>query len=108
MAHLAAPPSRRPAAAAPARRAAAPQRDHREGHAERDGPRLRVRRHRRPRAGDPRVSVQRWTSEPLAVPRDPAAPWEAADLEFEGVAHDGSSFAVLLYLDNPGVPEDAA
>lgn len=53
------------------------------------------------------MSVQRWTSQPLAVPRDPEAPWQAADVEFEDLAHDGSSFAVLLYLDNPGVPEDA-
>lgn len=44
--------------------------------------------------------MQRWTSDPLRVPRDPAAPWKRADLAFEDVQHDGPSFRVLLYLNN--------
>jgi hypothetical protein len=50
---------------------------------------------------------QRWTSEPLRVPRDADAPFLRADLEFEDVAHDGPSFVVLLYFNDPGVDEHA-
>jgi tyrosinase len=51
--------------------------------------------------------MQRWTSEPLPVPRHPGAPYARADLEFEDVAHDGPSFLVLLYFNNPDIHEDA-
>lgn len=51
--------------------------------------------------------MQRWTSDPLAVPRDAAAPFFHADLEFEDVAHDGASFVVRLYLNEPDVSDDA-
>jgi hypothetical protein len=51
--------------------------------------------------------MQRWTSDPLRVPRDPAAPWKRADLAFEGVQHDGPSFRVLLYLNNPDADQNA-
>ena len=46
--------------------------------------------------------AQRWTSEALAFPRDPAAPFKRVDLEFEEVEHDGHSFTALVYLNNPG------
>lgn len=49
--------------------------------------------------------MQRWTSQPLRVSRDPSAPWRRADLAFEDVRHDGSSFRVLLYLNNPDADE---
>jgi hypothetical protein len=51
--------------------------------------------------------IQRWTSEPLAVPRDPDAPFVSADLEFEDTQHDGPSYVVHLYLNQPDVPEAA-
>jgi hypothetical protein len=51
--------------------------------------------------------MQRWTSDPLAVPRDAAAPFAHADLEFEDVAHDGPSFVVRLYVSRPGDAEEA-
>ena len=51
--------------------------------------------------------TQRWTSEPLAVPRDAAAPFIHADLEFEDVAHDGPSCVVRLYLNQPDVDAGA-
>jgi hypothetical protein len=50
--------------------------------------------------------MQHWSSEPLRIPRDPAAPWKRADLEFEGVQHDGPSFRVLLYLNNSNVDDN--
>jgi hypothetical protein len=49
--------------------------------------------------------MQRWTSRPLRVSRDPSAPWRRADLAFEDLHHDGPSFRVLLYLDNPDADE---
>jgi hypothetical protein len=52
--------------------------------------------------------MQRWTSDPLAVPRDAEAPFFGADLEFEDVAHDGPSFVVRLYLNQADVADDAA
>jgi hypothetical protein len=51
--------------------------------------------------------MQRWTSDPLAVPRDAAAPFLHADLEFEDLEHDGPSFVVRLYLNRPGGAEEA-
>jgi hypothetical protein len=51
--------------------------------------------------------MQRWTSEALTVVHDPAAPFQRADLEFETLEHDGPSYTVALYLNNPDV-NDAA
>jgi hypothetical protein len=51
--------------------------------------------------------VQRWTSQPLRVPQDPAAPWQHADLAFENLEHDGPSFRVLLYLNNADADESS-
>jgi hypothetical protein len=51
--------------------------------------------------------MQRWTSDPLPVPRHPEAPYAEAELEFEDVEHDGPSFHVLFYLNNPEVTEDS-
>jgi hypothetical protein len=51
--------------------------------------------------------MQRWTSEPLTVPRHPAAPYARADLEIEGVLHDGPSCYVLLYFNLPEADEHA-
>ena len=51
--------------------------------------------------------MQRWTSQPLPVPAFPEAPWERADLEFEDLLHDGPSYAVVLFLNNADVAEDA-
>lgn len=47
--------------------------------------------------------MQRWTSQPLAVP--PRAGWKRADLEFEGVEHDGASFVMHVYLNNGAAVE---
>ena len=52
--------------------------------------------------------MQRWTSDPLPVPTDPGEPWEHADLEFESLTHDGPSYTVVLFLNNPEVAEDAS
>jgi hypothetical protein len=41
--------------------------------------------------------MQRWSSAPLA---HPAATYARADLEFEGVRHNESSFVVQLYVNN--------
>jgi hypothetical protein len=49
--------------------------------------------------------MQRWTSQPLAVPRHPSAPYARADLEIEGVRHDGPSCYVLLYFNLPDADE---
>jgi hypothetical protein len=49
--------------------------------------------------------MHRWSSEPLAVPRDAAAPFMNANLEFEDVQHDGPSFVVHLFVNNPDVPD---
>ena len=46
--------------------------------------------------------MQRWTSQALALP---AASWKRADLEFEGVEHDGASFVVHVFLNNPGADD---
>jgi tyrosinase len=43
--------------------------------------------------------MQRWTSQPIAVP--PRTSWQRADLEFEGVEHDGASFVMHVFLNNP-------
>jgi len=43
--------------------------------------------------------MQRWTSQPIAVP--PRTGWQRADLEFEGVEHDGASFVMHVFLNNP-------
>lgn len=51
--------------------------------------------------------TQRWTSDVLALPVDPDAPWARVDLELEDVEHEGPSFAVWLYLNNPDVEESA-
>jgi tyrosinase len=51
--------------------------------------------------------MQRWTSEPIPLPAFAEAPWERADLEFESLEHDGPSYAVAVFLNNPDVPEDA-
>jgi tyrosinase len=47
--------------------------------------------------------MQRWTSQALAVP--PRSTWQRADLEFEGVEHDGASFVMHVFLNNPDVDE---
>jgi tyrosinase len=47
--------------------------------------------------------MQRWTSQSLAVP--PRTSWQRADLEFEGVEHDGASFVMHVFLNNPGADE---
>lgn len=49
--------------------------------------------------------MQRWTSQPLMVPHHPQAPYARADLEIEGVRHDGPSCYVLLYLNLPQADE---
>lgn len=50
--------------------------------------------------------MQRWTSEPLPVPRH-EIPFAEAVLSFEDVRHDGPSFAVHLYFNNPDVDPEA-
>jgi hypothetical protein len=50
--------------------------------------------------------MQRWTSEPLPVPRH-EVPFASASLQFEQLRHDGPSFSVHLYFDNPGVEDEA-
>jgi tyrosinase len=42
--------------------------------------------------------MHRWTSQPLSVPIRTG--WKRADLEFEGVEHDGASFLVHLFFNN--------
>jgi hypothetical protein len=42
--------------------------------------------------------MERWTSQALAVPPPPS--WQRADLEFEGVEHDGASFVLHVFLNN--------
>jgi hypothetical protein len=46
-----------------------------------------------------------WTSDPLPLPADPDAPFKRVDLEFQEVRHDGASFVVLVYLNNPEASE---
>jgi len=43
--------------------------------------------------------MQRWTSQAMALP--PRTSWQRADLEFEGVEHDGASFVMHVFLNNP-------
>jgi hypothetical protein len=50
--------------------------------------------------------MQRWTSKPLEFTFTEAG-LSRVMLEFEGVDHDGSTFTVLTYLNNPAVPDDA-
>lgn len=50
--------------------------------------------------------IQRWTSKPLPF-KIGAGGFSRVDLEFEGVEHDGPTFTVLVYINNPDVPEDA-
>jgi hypothetical protein len=50
--------------------------------------------------------MQRWTSDPLPVPRH-EAPFAEAKLEFEDLQHEGPSFTVYLYFDNPEVDAEA-
>jgi hypothetical protein len=50
--------------------------------------------------------MQRWTSDPLPVPRH-AAPYAEADLEFEDLRHDGPSFSIYLYFNNSDVNPEA-
>lgn len=50
--------------------------------------------------------IERWTSAPLPL-QVGAGGFSRVDLEFEGVEHSGPSFTVLVYLNNPNVPEDA-
>jgi tyrosinase len=49
--------------------------------------------------------MQRWESEPLALPTHDV-PFVEASLDFEDIQHDGPSFTVYVYFDNPEV--DAA
>ncbi len=49
--------------------------------------------------------MQRWTSQPLTVPRHPGAPYARADLEIEGVQHDGPSCYALFYFNLPEADE---
>jgi hypothetical protein len=49
--------------------------------------------------------MQRWTSEPLPVPRN-EVPFVEANLEFEDLRHDGPSFSVYLYFNNPEVGDE--
>jgi hypothetical protein len=50
--------------------------------------------------------MQRWTSDPLPVPHH-EVPFAEASLEFEDLRHDGPSFSVYLYFDNPDVDAEA-
>ena len=43
--------------------------------------------------------MQRWTSQAMALPSRTS--WQRADLEFEGVEHDGASFVMHIFLNNP-------
>jgi hypothetical protein len=51
--------------------------------------------------------MQRWTSEPLALPAD-VADLESAQLELAGVRHDGPSFTYYVFLNaGEALPDDA-
>ena len=50
--------------------------------------------------------MQRWTSAPLALPPQDG-PFVEATLAFEDIRHDGPSFTVYAYFDNPEVDEKA-
>jgi hypothetical protein len=47
--------------------------------------------------------MQRWTSQAIALP--PRTSWQRADLEFEGVEHDGPSFVIHVFLNNADATE---
>jgi tyrosinase len=47
--------------------------------------------------------MQRWISQAIAVP--PRTSWQRADLEFEGVEHDGPSFVIHVFLNHPDADE---
>jgi len=49
--------------------------------------------------------MQRWTSQPLTVPQHVGAPYARADLEIEGVRHDGPSCYVQFYFNLPDANE---
>ena len=48
--------------------------------------------------------MHRWESEPLALPAHDL-PFVEASLDFEDIRHDGPSFTVYVYFDNPKVDE---
>jgi tyrosinase len=50
--------------------------------------------------------MQRWESEPLALPTHDV-PFAEASLDFEDIRHDGPSFTVYVYFDNPEVDAEA-
>jgi hypothetical protein len=50
--------------------------------------------------------MQRWESQELALPPSDQ-PFAEASLEFEDILHDGPSFTVYVYFDNPEVEEQA-
>ena len=52
--------------------------------------------------------MQRWTSEPLAIPKAEGAPFAAAEVSFEDLRHDGASFVVRVHLNAPDADEDTA
>jgi tyrosinase len=47
--------------------------------------------------------MERWTSQVMAVPAPTG--WQRADLEFEGVEHDGPSFVIHVFLNHPDADE---
>lgn len=52
--------------------------------------------------------MQRWTSEPLAIPKAEGAPFTSAELSFEDLRHDGPSFVVRVHLNAPDADEETA
>jgi len=50
--------------------------------------------------------MHRWESQALALPPSDQ-PFAEASLEFEDVRHEGPSFTVYAYFDNPDVDEKA-
>lgn len=50
--------------------------------------------------------MHRWESQALALPPSDQ-PFAAANLEFEDIRHEGPSFTVYAYFDNPDVDEKA-
>ncbi|MBV9713916.1 MAG: hypothetical protein JOZ64_00940 [Solirubrobacterales bacterium] len=50
--------------------------------------------------------MQRWTSQPLPVPRHPQAPYARADLELHDVEHDGPSYHALVYFNQADADEN--
>jgi tyrosinase len=47
--------------------------------------------------------MQRWTSQAMGLPSRTS--WQRADLEFEGVEHDGTSFVMHVFLNHPDADE---